>query len=321
MTHYEILGIRKTATTDEIKTAYKQLVKKYHPDVYPGDKTFAEKKTQEINAAYDVLSDPDKKREYDELISPHTSTSYTPPDYDGYTYNPSSSYYKTRASKRNAQAQGSKYSYENYKKTYNSSGAYDYNKRYTDYHRSKTPNSNYAGNNPDSSSISKESIIQLSKSSKIFIIGIILILYVIFFISNIMELSNIMDSSKSSSKEETSTSSSQNKKNNKESSKENDDDKDKNNEDDSNYDFDFDIESYIYGTPSQTYEEYYNEKYNNTVEEEKSPAEEFDINTVFTDSELREVYDSYFQVIYPTFEEFKKAMGEYYYQTYYQDYY
>ena len=51
MTHYEILGIRKTATSEEIKNAYKQLVKKYHPDVYPGDKTFAEKKTQEINEA------------------------------------------------------------------------------------------------------------------------------------------------------------------------------------------------------------------------------------------------------------------------------
>ena len=35
----------------------------------------------------------------------------------------------------------------------------------------------------------------------------------------------------------------------------------------------------------------------------------------------REVYDDYFSIIYPTFEEFKKAMGEYYYQTYYQDYY
>ena len=315
MTHYEILGIRKTASTDEIKTAYKQLVKKYHPDVYPGDKTFAEKKTQEINAAYDVLSDPDKKREYDELINPHTSTSYTPPDYNGYTYNPSYSR-DQKNSKRNAQAQGSKYSYENYKKTYNSTGAYDFNKRYTDYHRSKTPNSNYAGSNPNPSSISKESVIQLSKASKLFIIGFILILYVIFFISNIMELSNIMDSSKDNSKKtETTTSSSQDKTTDTETYK------DKENDYNYDYDYDFDIESYIYGTPSQTYEEYYNKKYNNTVEEEKSPAEEFDINTVYTDAELREVYDEYFQILYPTFEEFKKAMGEYYYQTYYQDYY
>lgn len=311
MTHYEILGIKKNSSTDEIKAAYKQLVKKYHPDVYPGDKTFAEKKTQEINAAYDVLSDPDKKREYDELISPHTSTTYTPPDYSGYTYNPS--YSKDRkTSTRNSQAQGSKYSYENYKKTYNSSGAYDFNKRYTDYHRSKTPNSNYAGNNPNPSSISKESIIQLSKSSKLFIIGIILILYVIFFISNIMKLSSIMDSSKSGSKDsETITS----------SSKDNTTDKETSENKENDYDYDFDIESYIYDTPSKTYEEYYNEKYNNTVEEEKSPAEEFDINTVYTDAELREVYDDFFSIIYPTFEEFKKAMGEYYYQTYYQDYY
>ena len=60
MTHYEILNIRKTATTEEIKDAYKKLVKQYHPDVYPGDKTFAEKKTQEINEAYDILSDEEK---------------------------------------------------------------------------------------------------------------------------------------------------------------------------------------------------------------------------------------------------------------------
>ncbi len=312
MTHYEILGIRKTASTDEIKTAYKQLVKKYHPDVYPGDKTFAERKTQEINAAYDVLSDPDKKREYDELISPNTSTSYTPPDYSGYTYNQNSSY----TSKRNAQAQGSKYSYENYKKTYNPSGAYGYYRRYTDYHRSKTPNSNYAGNNPESSSIQKDSFIQLSKVSKGFIIGIILIIYIIFFISNIMELSSIMGASKSTTKK-SETSSTQ------DEDRYTDTDKGtySSNDEKDYYDYDFDIESYIYGTPSKTYEEYYNEKYNNTVEEEKSPAEEFDINTVYTDAELREVYDDYFSIIYPTFEEFKKAMGEYYYQTYYQDYY
>ena len=95
MTHYEILGIRKTASTDEIKTAYKKLVKKYHPDVYPGDKTYAEKKTKEINEAYDVLSNPDKKREYDEAINP-PQTTYTTTNYNGYTYNQDSSYYNRR---------------------------------------------------------------------------------------------------------------------------------------------------------------------------------------------------------------------------------
>ena len=302
MTHYEILGIRKNASTDEIKNAYKQLVKKYHPDVYPGDKTFAEKKTQEINAAYDILSDPDKKREYDESITPHTTTSYTPPDYSGYTY--SQSYYKKEhTSKRNAQAQGSKYSYENYKKTYNSSGAYDFNRRYTDYHRSKNPNSNYSGNNPNTSSIPKESVVQLTSVTKLVIIAFILIIYVIFFISNIMELTNIMDASSKSSTESTTSSTQEN-------------------DLDHNYDFDFEIDPYINEDSIKNYEDYYNDKYNTTPKEEekKSPAEEFDITTVYSNAELREVYDDYFSSIYPTFEEFKKAMGIYYYETYYQDY-
>lgn len=293
MTHYEILGIRKTATTDEIKNAYKKLVKKYHPDVYVGDKTFAEKKIKEINEAYDVLSDPDRKKDYDDLINPQTTTSYTPPDYSGYTYNPGDSFYsKTRTSKRKADAQGSKYSYENYKKTYNSQSSYDYQRRYTDYHRSKTPNSNYSGNNPEPNTINKESVTNISNASKLFIVAIILIFYIIFFITTITEVSNIFNPN---NKESSSSSSTQ-----AEVETENDSD---------------------YTTIQKTYEDYYNSKYNNETEDETITEEEFDINTVYSDSELREVYNGYFTQIYPTFEEFKQAMSDYYYQTYYQDYY
>lgn len=301
MTHYEILGIRKTASTDEIKNAYKKLVKKYHPDVYAGDKTFAEKKIKEINEAYDVLSNPDQKREYDELINPQTTTSYRPQDYSSHTYktpnydySASSHSYKTTTSKRNAQARDSKYSYENYRKTYNSTnyGGYDYQKRYTDYHRSKTPNSNYSGSNPEQTTITKESVTKISAASKIFIVAIILIFYIIFLISNLIEVSKFWGSNSDEEQQEEYIPSSQT---------------------DIYKDFDT--------TPKQSYEEYYNDKYNTNETTEEPTEDEFDINTVYSDAELLEVYNDYFRAIYPTFEEFKQAMEDYYYQTYYQDYF
>lgn len=63
--YYEVLGIDKSADEGAIKRAYRQLAKKYHPDMNPGDKE-AERHFKEINEAYDVLSDPDKKAKYDQ---------------------------------------------------------------------------------------------------------------------------------------------------------------------------------------------------------------------------------------------------------------
>lgn len=63
--YYEVLGVNKGASDDELKKAYRTLAKKYHPDVNPDDKT-AEAKFKEINEAYAILSDPEKKSRYDQ---------------------------------------------------------------------------------------------------------------------------------------------------------------------------------------------------------------------------------------------------------------
>ncbi|MBQ5375694.1 MAG: molecular chaperone DnaJ [Lachnospiraceae bacterium] len=64
--YYEVLGVDKNADDAALKKAYRQLAKKYHPDVNPGDKE-AEKKFKEASEAYAVLSDPDKRRQYDQF--------------------------------------------------------------------------------------------------------------------------------------------------------------------------------------------------------------------------------------------------------------
>src|SRR5216117_2768709 len=64
--YYSTLGVAKTATSKELKQAYRKLARKHHPDVNPGDKS-AESRFKDINEAYEVLGDPAKRRKYDEL--------------------------------------------------------------------------------------------------------------------------------------------------------------------------------------------------------------------------------------------------------------
>src|SRR5579864_4584693 len=64
--YYSTLGVAKTASAKDIKAAYRKLARKHHPDVNPGDKA-AEVKIKELNEAYEVLSDREKRKKYDEL--------------------------------------------------------------------------------------------------------------------------------------------------------------------------------------------------------------------------------------------------------------
>jgi len=98
--YYGLLGVKKTATSDDIRKAFRKLARKYHPDVNPGDKK-AEEKFKEISEANDVLSDEKKRKVYDQVgfysdqIDPATAEAYArqqgvagrpPVDFDGFDF-------------------------------------------------------------------------------------------------------------------------------------------------------------------------------------------------------------------------------------------
>src|SRR5437762_3025967 len=77
--YYEILGVARTAKEDELKKAYRKLARKYHPDLNPNNKQ-SEEKFKEIQEAYEVLSDADKRRKYDQLgANWKNGADFTPP--------------------------------------------------------------------------------------------------------------------------------------------------------------------------------------------------------------------------------------------------
>src|SRR5690349_22227609 len=78
---YEALGVPKNASADELKKAYRKLVRQYHPDKNPGDAA-AEERFKEIQTAYDVLSDAEKRKQYDTFGSTNGRPGPGPTNFD-----------------------------------------------------------------------------------------------------------------------------------------------------------------------------------------------------------------------------------------------
>ena len=79
--YYELLGVGRSASADEIKKAYRKLAMKYHPDKNQGD-TAAEAKFKEISEAYEVLSDPGKRQRYDQFGHDGMKSTFGPGGFD-----------------------------------------------------------------------------------------------------------------------------------------------------------------------------------------------------------------------------------------------
>ncbi|MBI5000837.1 MAG: molecular chaperone DnaJ [Euryarchaeota archaeon] len=76
--YYDVLGVQKSASADDIKSAYRKLVKKYHPDLNKEDPKAAEEKFKELSEAYEVLADPQKKERYDKFGHAGVSQNFSP---------------------------------------------------------------------------------------------------------------------------------------------------------------------------------------------------------------------------------------------------
>lgn len=96
MNYYKILNVYTNATDKEIKKAYRLLAKKYHPDMYQGDKNVAEDRMQEINEAYDTLSDVERRKDYDKSIGLNKEPQVEKTTYDFSSRKTTSSYNNVR---------------------------------------------------------------------------------------------------------------------------------------------------------------------------------------------------------------------------------
>lgn len=148
MNYYEILNVKKDASSKEIRQSYKALMKKYHPDIFKGDKAKAEKLSMEINAAYDVLSNPEARKEYDLSLEEE--------NINNTNYNSSESTENTKqyytSSTKNTYTNYNPYSYENYrrKKYYEDKSSYNYNNYSNTYNSHIKSAENYVSNKIDS---------------------------------------------------------------------------------------------------------------------------------------------------------------------------
>lgn len=115
MNYYELLKVSEDADIEEIKKSYKKLVKEFHPDIYKGDKNFAENKIKKLNEAYEILSDKASRAEYDRVLKEMREQTSKIFENNSNTSTSSSSFYQA----------------EDLEKRYNEMYTYDYYKRYT----------------------------------------------------------------------------------------------------------------------------------------------------------------------------------------------
>ena len=196
MNYYDILGVNKNSTQKQIRESYKNLVKKYHPDLYRGDKSFAEKKTKEINVAYDVLSDPQKRAEYDEEISPKTTYTdiHNTPNYSSNHNNQKYEDFKQKYNRYNydtsrAYKDGSEHDYSTYANYENINKTYNY--KYSQY-----ASSNYTNRkNPQTEFYDKilKKFDSFTFKTKKRMVIILILIYIIFVIITMKDFIYMFD--------------------------------------------------------------------------------------------------------------------------------
>ncbi|MCI4355128.1 MAG: DnaJ domain-containing protein, partial [Thermoplasmata archaeon] len=81
--YYEVLGLSRSASTDEVKSAYRRLARQFHPDVNKGDTKVAEERFKEVSEAYEVLADTEKRKRYDQMGFAGVETDFGP---QGFTW-------------------------------------------------------------------------------------------------------------------------------------------------------------------------------------------------------------------------------------------